>query len=145
MIGRTKFTNEPHEHELEAASNSYLMSLIAIVVGPPLPILNLIATLIFYLGNRNSTYFVRWHCTQALLSQVSMLFINSYGFYWTISIVLTEREITNSYIAYLAVAMVYNFIELIGTIYTAIQTRKGIHVEWWFFGTLTNFIFKSKA
>ncbi len=75
-----KFEYEPGEHEAEKASNSYLMSLIAVMAGLPLPILNLIATLIFYLGNRKGTYFVRWHCTQPLVSQLSMLAMNSVGF-----------------------------------------------------------------
>ena len=42
----------PGDHEAEKASNSYLMSLIAVIAGLPLPIINLIATVIFYLGNR---------------------------------------------------------------------------------------------
>jgi uncharacterized Tic20 family protein len=137
-----EFVYKPEEHEVEKASNSYLMSLVAFIAGLPLPIINLIATLIFYLGNRKSTYFVRWHCTQALLSQLSMLFINSYCFWWTISIVFTEETITNSYIAYLIVVFVFNLTEFIATIYTAIQTRKGIHIKWWFYGDLTNLICK---
>ena len=51
MKNATKFIYEPGEHESEKASNSYLMSLIALIAGLPLPIINLIATLIFYLGN----------------------------------------------------------------------------------------------
>lgn len=145
MINITKFSYEPGEHEAEKASNSYLMSLIALIVGLPLPIINLIATLIFYLGNRKGTYFVRWHCTQALLSQLSMLFINSFGFWWTISIVFTEEAITNKYIAYIIAAIIFNLSEFIATIYTAIQTRKGIHVQWWFYGNLTNLICKSTS
>lgn len=140
-----QFSYEPSEHETEAASSSYLMSLVAAIVGLPLPIVNLIATLFFYLGNRKSTYFVRWHCTQALLSQLSMLFINSYGFWWTISIIFKEETITSNYIAYMIAAIIFNLAEFIATIYTAIQTRKGIHVEWWFYGTLTNIICKSKS
>ena len=46
MITKTKFNYEPLEHEFEKASNSYLMSLMAIIVGLPLPIINLIATFI---------------------------------------------------------------------------------------------------
>ena len=145
MIQIKKFSYEPGEHEAETASSSYLMSLIAIIIGLPLPIVNLIATLIFYLGNRKSTYFVRWHCTQALLSQLSMLFINSYGFWWTVSIIFTEESITSNYIAYIIAEIIFNLTEFIATIYTAIQTRKGIHVEWWFYGTLTNIICKSKS
>jgi uncharacterized Tic20 family protein len=145
MINVTEFTYEPGEHEAETASNSYLMSLIAIIAGLPLPIINLIATLIFYLGNRKATYFVRWHCTQALLSQLSMLFINSFGFWWTISIILTNETITNKFIAYIISALIFNLTEFIATIYTAIQTRKGMHIEWWFYGNLTNLICKSES
>ena len=92
MINVIKFAYQPGEHEAEKASNSYLMSLIAIIAGLPLPIINLIATIIFYLGNRKGTFFVRWHCTQALLSQLSIFLINSYGFWWTVSIIFTEEE-----------------------------------------------------
>jgi hypothetical protein len=143
MIHVKQFAYQPGEHEAETASNSYLMSLIAIIVGLPLPIINLIATLIFYVGNRKGAYFVRWHCTQALLSQLSMLFMNSYGFWWTISILFTDEIISTNYIAYMIVALTFNIVEFITTIYTAIKTRKGIHVEWWFYGSLTSLICKS--
>jgi cell shape-determining protein MreD len=143
MINTAKFDYEPTEHEAEKASNSYLMSLIALIVGLPLPIINLIATLMFYVGNRKGTYFVRWHCTQALLSQLSMLLINSYGFWWTVSIIFTDETITDNYIAYLITALIFNLTEFIATIYTAVQTRKGIHISWWFYGSLTNLICKS--
>jgi formylglycine-generating enzyme required for sulfatase activity/uncharacterized Tic20 family protein len=140
MIRVKKFAYNPSEHEAERASGSYLMSLVAIIVGLPLPIINLIATLIFYLGNRNSTYFVRWHCTQALLSQLSMFLINSFAFGWTISIIFTDDTFDSSYFAYIIIAIIFNFTEFIVTIYTAVQTRKGIHVEWWFYGVLTSVV-----
>ena len=144
MIDIKEFAYKPGEHEAEKASSSYLMSLIALIAGLPLPIINLIATLAFYVGNRKGTYFVRWHCTQALLSQFSMLMINSYGFWWTISIIFTAQPVTNNYIAYILAVLIFNITELIATIYTAIQTRKGIHVEWWFYGSLTSLICKSE-
>lgn len=130
----------PSEHEAEKASNSYLMSLIAFIAGLPLPIINLIATFIFYLGNRKGTYFVRWHCTQALLSQVSVLIMNSFGFWWTVSIIFGEEKISTKFIAYIFTILLFNLAEFIATIYSAIKTRKGIHVEWWFYGGLTNLL-----
>jgi len=142
MTTPNTFVYEPGDHEAEKASNSYLMSLIAVVAGLPLPIINLLATLIFYLGNRKGTYFVRWHCTQALVSQLSLLFINSTGFWWTISIIFSSEQITSSYIAYMFTAVVFNVVEFIATMYTAIQTRKGIHIKWWIYGDLTDIICK---
>jgi uncharacterized Tic20 family protein len=116
------------------------MSLIAIIAGLPLPIINLIATLIFYLANRKGTYFVRWHCTQALVSQISLLFMNSFGFWWTISIIFMDEKVTNVYIGYLLTVFIFNVVEFITTIYSAIKTRKGIHVKWWFYGDLTDLL-----
>lgn len=140
----TKYLNKfsPGEHESERASNSYLMSLIALIAGLPLPIINLVATIIFYVANRKSTLFVRWHCTQALVSQFSLFIINTICFWWTIHIIFGSSSITNNYIAYLLTVIIFNLIEFIVTIYSAVQTRKGIHVEWWFYGNLTNLILK---
>ncbi len=137
-----KFGYIPGEHEAEKASNSYLMSLIAIIAGLPFPILNLIASFIFYLGNRKGTYFVRWHCTQALLGQVSLLIMNSFSFWWTISILFDDEHISNKYIAYMLTVFLFNFVEFIGTIYSAVKTRRGEHVDWWLYGNLTSFICK---
>ena len=139
-----KFNYEPDEYEVETASASYLMSLVAIIVAVPLPIVNFIATLFFYFANRKSTYFVRWHCTQALLSQLSLFFINSFGFWWTFSIIFKEEIISSKYFAYIIFAIIFNLFEFIATIYTSIQTRKGIHVEWWFYGSVINIICKSR-
>ena len=143
MTNDSNFSYVHEEHEAEKASNSYLMSLIAIIAGLPLPIINLIATFFFYVANRKSTYFVRWHCTQALLSQFSVFFMNSFGFWWSISIIFSDEIITSKYIAYMLTALIFNLIEFGTTIYTAIQTRKGIHVSWWFYGGLTNLICKA--
>lgn len=140
MIQETTFTYKPSEHEAEKASNSYLMSLVAVIAGLPLPIINLLATFFFFLANRKSTYFVRWHCTQALFSQLALLCINSFSFWWTVSILFTDEKVSNQYFAFIFTVIVFNILELISTIYSAVQTRKGKHVEFFFFGTVTNLI-----
>lgn len=142
MISIKQFTYKPDEYEAEKASNSYLMSMVALIAGLPLPIINLIATVIFYVGNRKGSYFVRWHCTQSLLTQFSLIVMNSVGFWWTISIIFGSESITNKYISYILVIFIFNLAEFIVTIYSAIKVRKGIHVEWWIFNDLTNLICK---
>ena len=141
MIINRPFIYLPDDYQNEKASNSYLMSLIAIMAGLPLPIINLIATAIFYLMNRKEPMFIRWHCTQALLSQVTLFLINSVVFWWTISILFNGVEATDMYFGYLTAAISFNLVEFIVTIYTTIQVRKGKHIEWWFYGSLTNKIF----
>ena len=49
MTQENTFAYKPSEHETEKASNSYLMSLVAVVAGLPLPIINLLATFFFFI------------------------------------------------------------------------------------------------
>ncbi len=135
-----KFVYTPNDMETERASNGYLMSLLALMVGMPLPIINLLASLIFYFSNRKSTYFVRWHCTQTLVSQLTLLICNSVGFSWTMAIIFGPKHITNAYISYVITIFLFNLTEFIFTINAAIRTRKGLHVHWWFWGTLTDLL-----
>lgn len=143
MNTKSNFAYDPGEHETESASNSYLMSLVALMAGLPLPIVNLLATLFFFIANRKKTFFVRWHCTQALLSQLSLFFMNTVGFWWTISIMFGDNAATNNYIGYMITIFIFNVAEFIATIYTAVMTRNGKHVEWFFYGDLTNMICKA--
>ena len=142
MITYNSFPYAPDDYEKEKASNSYIMSLIAFAVGLPLPIINLLATIMFFIGNRKGSYFVRWHCTQALFSQLTIFFVNSYGFWWTMSILFGDETLSSGYIAYMLTVLILNISELIITIITAIKTRKGEHVKWFFYGDLTNLICK---
>ncbi len=144
MIAIQKFNYKPYDSELERASNSYLMSLVALVAGLPFPIMNLLASAFFYLGNRKSTPFVKWHCTQALLAQLGLFIFNTVGFWWTISIIFEGVQVTNQYIAYIITIVACNLVEFIFTLYLATQTRKGNHIEMYFFSDITNLICKTK-
>lgn len=143
MITNKTFYYKPYDSEMERASNSYLMSLVAVVVGLPIPIVNLFATAFFYLANRKSTAFVKWHCTQALVSQLFLFFFNSFGFWWTISLVFSDAKATNYYFAYIITLIVFNSIEFVTTLILATRVRKGIHAEMYFFADVTNLIWKT--
>lgn len=133
---------ETNEYEQERASNIYLMSLAIVIAGLPFPIINFLATFFMYLSNRSGSYFIRWHSLQALLSQGVVALLNASGIIWTISVIFGQEELSNSYIAFILTIVVFNLAELAGTIYAAIQTRKGQHVDFWFFGPLTDLICK---
>ncbi len=129
---------KPREDEKEKASNGYLMSVIALMAGMPLPIINLLASIIFFIANRKATYFVRWHCTQALLSQFTIFIINSVGFSWTLRIMFGSLELTNMYVGYVMALLVFNVCEIVVNISAAVRVRKGVYVYWWFWGALTD-------
>lgn len=138
MWSTPPFTYRPDEYESEKASNSYLMSVIAVMAGLPFPVINLVATGFFFFANRRGRFFVRWHCTQALISQAAMLSMNAPGVYWTLTIIFGSATVSNPYLSYIITIIIFNLLEFIATMYAAIETRKGRHVEWWVFGPLTN-------
>lgn len=142
MITIKKLDYRVSDGDRERAANSYLMSVIAIIVGMPLPIVNLLATFIFYAAHRKGSYFVRWHCTQALFSQLSVFLMNMVGFWWTISVIFGNTEVTNAYVAYLITVFFFNLTEFFATVYTAVRVRKGEHLSWWFYGDVTDLVIK---
>ena len=142
MIGKNNFLYVPNEDESEKASNSYLLSLIAIMTGFPIPLFNLIAAIIFYLGNKKGTYFVRWHCMQVLLAQTITFIINLIAVIWVLGILFWNITLTNNFISFIITAAVFNLIEFVATIYSAIQIRKGLHISWLVIGHLTDMFVK---
>lgn len=119
------------DDEAESASNSYLLSLVLLVGGAPLPILNLLASVIFYFGARRSSPFVRWHCTQALLGQLVLIPVNSTFLWMTIGLLFGHRELDDFYVGWGLVMLGLNAAELIASIYAAVKVRRGADVRWW--------------
>lgn len=128
----------PYDSECERATFSYLMSIMAVFAGLPIPIINLLATIIFYFGNKKSTTFVKWHCTQALVSQAFLFCFNSISFWWTIDVIFGDATITDPYIAYILLIFMLNTAEIIITMITMHHVRKGKHVKWFLFGEITD-------
>lgn len=135
-------TYKPEENEMEHAANSYLMSLLAAMAGLPFPIVNLLATVIFYLANRKRTYYVRWHCTQALVSQLPLFCTNTVLFWWTVRILFGSVTVSSFYFAYLFTVVIFNLVDFVATIFTAVKVRQGRQVEWYVYGGLTDLICK---
>ena len=130
------------EDEKERASGCYVMSLVAIMIGLPMPIINLVATGIFSLMSRKGTYFVRWNSIQALVSQVPLFVMNNILFWWTIRILFCFTELSSVYIAYFITVNLYNIYDFVETVRSAVSTRKGKVHEWYLYGTITDMICK---
>ncbi|MDR0686353.1 MAG: M48 family metalloprotease, partial [Dysgonamonadaceae bacterium] len=127
-----------YEEEAEQASYAYLMSVLIIIVGLPMPIINVIGSVIFWLANRKKrSDFIRFHSMQSMLSQLAVVPINSIGLGWTVSILTKHSEVTNAYIAYIIIVLTYNALEFFISLYAAVRVRKKEDVRFWFFGELT--------
>ena len=62
MIETKQLNERISDGDKERAANSYIMSIVAIMAGMPLPIINLLATIFFLVAHRKGSFFVRWHC-----------------------------------------------------------------------------------
>ena len=127
--------------EKERAANAYLMSLVGLMAGLPLPIINLIATAGYFLKFRKSTAFVRFHAFQAMISQVLVVIANSITLSMVIDILWGSGQVSQGFFAWLAVAIFINVFEIIGNIAGAIYAGKGRVYSMFFFGTLAMIIY----
>jgi len=134
--------NRIPEEDAEKASFAYLISTVIMVAGAIIPILNMLATFMFYLANRKRSYFVRFHCVQSVLSQVMVVVMNTVAVWWTLLIIFQKIDISDHYFAYIFTAILFNLLEFVVSLYAAIQTRKGKDVRYFVFGALTEIVCK---
>ncbi|MFD2603745.1 hypothetical protein [Flavobacterium suzhouense] len=151
-----------HPYEYELASNSYMMAVVSVIAGLPLPVINLIATVGYYLAHRKSSYLVRWHCIQASLGQIALIPFNSIALAWTLGILFGGRgflglyDIPRRYYAdnvtlfedytgttllywlYITFVIILNITEFIIVIATATKVRKGHNVRWFGIASLAD-------
>jgi uncharacterized membrane protein len=140
-----EITRKPYiyEEEAEQASFAYLMTTLIVIVGLPMPIINVIGSIIFYLANRKkSSYFVRFHSLQSMLSQLCVVPVNAVGVSWTLGILFGDLHVTNYYVAYIITIVAFNILEFVSSVYAAVQVRKKADVRFWLFGPMTELIYK---
>jgi len=119
----------------EDAMGAYLMMFAAIGVGMPLPIINLVASIIYYFIQKSNIRFVRFHSLQSLLSQVPTTLVNAGAVYWTLQIYIFDNlDVTDPYIGYLIMMVILNLVYFAFSIVGAVQARKGNMYYFLFFG-----------
>lgn len=144
-----------YPQEYEQASNSYLMSVVSVMAGTFLPIVNFIAAAIFYLSSRKSSYFVRWHAIQSALGQLVLIPFNAFTFAWTIRVLFNGfpaediehqqsffmnnmLDASSAYWLFIAFVLLLNIIEFFVTIFAAVNVRKGKNVRWFILANITD-------
>ena len=124
------------EREREDAMGAYLMMFAAVAIGLPLPIINLIAAIIYYFVNRKKSLFIHFHCLQSLLSQIPTTIINWGLVIWAVNIFFTDRTLTDTFWAYAIFAGLSTFIYFIISIVAAYKARQGKMYYFLFFGKI---------
>lgn len=123
------------EREKEDAMGAYFMMFAALASSLPLPIINLIAAVVYYYINRKKSRFIHFHCLQSLLSQLPTTALNWGLLFWLLQIYLFHNyEVNNYYYAYLFFAIVANLLYIIYSLVAALKARKGVFFYFLFFG-----------
>ena len=73
-------------------------------VGLPLPLLNILAAVIYFYVNRKKGRFVVFHAAQSLWSQAITGLINAGVIFWVIRMVIYEFDPSRVFFAYLIVS-----------------------------------------
>ncbi|MGB0870888.1 MAG: DUF4870 domain-containing protein [Flavobacteriales bacterium] len=132
----------------EDAMGSYLMMFGALAVGLPLPIINLIASVVYYILNAKKSRFIKFHALQSMWSQLPTTLMNAGLIFWTFAKLIPEIEenpnvenfefltADNLYWGYLISVIIANLLYVIFSIIGAVKARKGEMYYFMFFGKL---------
>jgi uncharacterized Tic20 family protein len=123
--------------EKEDAMGAYFMMFAALAAGLPLPVINLIAALIYYYVNRRKSPFVHFHSLQSLISQLPTSILNIIAVFWTVRIFITEGDFTRNFFGYLIMVGIANLIYIAFSIVGAVYARKGRMFYFLLFGPLS--------
>jgi len=139
MSGREEYYPLPQPEEVtirerEDAMGAYMMMFAAMAAGLPLPIINLIAAIIYYYLNRSKSKFVHFHALHSLLAQLPTSLLNAGLIFWTIRIFFFDWEMTDYYKGYIWMVVIANLMYFIFSIIAAVRARKGRFFYFLFFG-----------
>ena len=114
---------------------AYLMMFASLATSLPLPIVNLIAAVIYYYINRKKGRFIHFNCLQSLLSQLPTTLVNWGLLYWGLQIFFFDNyELSDYFYAYLGFSIIANLVYFIFSLVAAVRARKGIFMYFIFFG-----------
>lgn len=115
---------------------AYLMMFAALAAGLPLPVINLIAAIIYYFVNRGKSRFVNFHSLQSVLSQLPTSLMNAVAIFWGIRILMEDWEFNDTFKGYLIVTLIANLLYIAFSIVAAVRARKGRMYYFLFFGRI---------
>jgi uncharacterized membrane protein len=132
--------------EREDAMGAYLMMFAAVAVALPLPVINLVAALVYYYSNRRKSRFIHFHAIQSLLSQIPTTLLNWGLLAWLIQIWFFHNLETSQFFwGYLITVVVANLMYFIFSLIGAARARKGRMFYFLFFGKLSYEMVFSKS
>jgi uncharacterized membrane protein len=119
------------EKEKSDAMGAYLMMFAAVAIGLPLPFLNIIAAVVYFIVNKKSR-FAAFHAYQSLISQISVSLLNAALVIWIvwgfIAAALNDYAVPflPPFFIYLGITIVANLLYTIFSIIGCVKASKGV-------------------
>ncbi len=125
------------EREKEDAMGAYLMMFAAWGAGFPLPMIGLIASIVYFYVNKKSSKFTAYHSYQALLTHIPISIINAVAVIYGFAVVFMEyhRHLYH-FGAFVVFAGIWNVLYMVFSIIACAKARKGKFYYFWVFGRL---------
>lgn len=128
---------ELSEREKEDAMGAYLMMFAAWGAGLPLPLVGLIASIIYYHINKKSSPFAAYHSFQALLTHMPISIVNAVVVVWgAVLLVKASQSHFRLYATCCVFAAIWNVVYMTFSIIACVKARKGRFYYFWVFGRL---------
>ena len=126
--------DELSKREKEDAMGAYFMMFAVWGIGLPLPVLNLVAAVIYYFINKKNSRFTAFHSLQSLLSQIPVTAVNFFLVVWLIKILVAEPAFPDAFFIYLIFMVFANVIYIVFSVIALTRARKGQFYYMPFFG-----------
>ena len=141
MEGHSTHIALPQPHEIpkrdrEDAMGAYLMMFAAWGAGLPLPLLNLLAAIIYFFTNKKTSRFVSFHAYQSLLTQIPISILNASAVAWTLRNLYKDYAFSDYFWNYSIFIGLWNLIYMVFSIIACVQARKGRFYYFWVFGRI---------
>ncbi len=113
------------EREKDDAMGAYLMMFASLAIGLPIPVLNLVASIIYFFVNRKTSPFVAFHAFQALLTHIPVVLLNAGVVAWLITNLVTHAPSWPGFFWYLFFSVLINLAYIIWSIVALVHASKG--------------------
>ncbi len=130
---------EISKREKEDAMGAYLMMFAAMGAGLPLPLINLLASVIYYFINKNKSRYVAFHSFQSLVTQIPISILNAILLGWLIRsfIIAGDFVFSTAFFVYLGFVVLWNIVYMVLSIVACVKARKGLLYYMFLFGTIS--------
>jgi uncharacterized membrane protein len=127
--------DELSTREKDDAMGAYMMMFASVAIGMPLPILNLVASFIYYMINKKKSRFVAFHSLQAMLSSLGINIINTVAVIWIIILFISnDFNFTKDFMVFGILAIILNIVYFIVSLISTVKAKRGEFYYIFFFG-----------